>query len=115
MHPEFEVGREGRRGRGSCILRVDRLESVRFVAVGQLAVAQADDGKAFRRSHPRPMPPVAADRPARDVVNAVIVDDFIDVGVSLKNREHVVLLKEGQDFVSIGDDELRMHGWRCRA
>jgi hypothetical protein len=35
--------------------------------------------------------------------------------VSLKNREHVVLLKEGQDFVSIGDDELRMHGWRCRA
>src|SRR5437899_10720778 len=81
------------------------LESVGLVAGGHFAIGYIDDGEALRGSHTDALPPVAADGSAGDVVDALIVDVLVDVGVALEDADDVVPFEESEHLIGIGYGE----------
>jgi len=91
---------------GLGVFRGDGFEAVRFIVPGDFAIAKADYGEAFGDSPSCAVPPVAAYRSARDVMDSAEENVFIDVSMSLEDGEGVVFLEDGNDVVSVGYCEL---------
>ena len=67
-----------------------------FVARGDFAFVQTDDGETFREAHVRAVPPVAADGAAGDEFCVFVFDGFVDVEVALEDGDEVVAFERFQ-------------------
>src|SRR5205823_650821 len=99
-----------RAGRHCCRAR---LPPVRNGPPGKLvAVHRGDHEPLGMDSQPRPLPPLAADGPARDIAGSQVAALLDDVGVPLEDRLDVVTLDDLLERLTVLDHQLRRQGDR---
>src|ERR1700761_6236037 len=72
-----------------CILWINTAKAIRLVGGGKLSLLYTHDGKAFRRTHPGPMPPITAHCPAGDVGYPFPSHFLVNVRMTLQNPEDI--------------------------
>ncbi len=79
--------------------------------MGEFPVTETDDGEALRGAEASAVPPVAADGTAGNELDAVELDNLIDVGVALEDGEEVAPGKDGEELPGVREGALRVYGW----